>query len=325
MKPNNTVVAEVESTFNGEAVAMGFDEEAMTHLMGILSEIYTNPVEAVAREYMTNAIDSHIEAGTKRPVEITTPNYFNPNLIIRDYGIGMDIEDIRRTYSKYGASTKRGSDAVNGMLGIGSKSAFAYSNNFTVVGIKNGIKTSIVVSRDEEGGGDMTIIDKTETDEPSGTTVSFTVYNIDFFNEQIREFAGNMAKGLLLVDGEDLSKWDSYTKVVGTVRNAQGEVVLNGIYHTDAIRYYDDEEDTIYMGGVSYPALTPLSEVRPKDRYNIMADVPLGKIKFTPSRESLEDVKSVRDMHEFIERVYTENIVSAVTRESSSGSSGRSA
>ena len=42
------------------------------------------------------------------------------------------VEDIHSIYSQYGESTKRGTNAQNGMLGLGCKSALTYTNQFTM-------------------------------------------------------------------------------------------------------------------------------------------------------------------------------------------------
>ena len=75
-------------------------------------DLYSDPELAVIREYSTNAFDAHIEAGVTRPIEITTPTHLCPFFKVRDYGFGLDVEDIREIYSQYGASTKRESDDV---------------------------------------------------------------------------------------------------------------------------------------------------------------------------------------------------------------------
>lgn len=319
MKPNNTVVAEIESTFDGENVAMGFDEEAMTHLMGILSEIYTNPVEAVAREYMTNAIDSHIEAGQTRPVEITTPNYFNPNLVIRDYGIGMDIHDIRRTYSKYGASTKRGSDAVNGMLGIGSKSAFAYSNNFTVVGVKNGRMVSVSVSRNADGVGTMTILADTDTDQPNGVTITVPVSDANRMTEAVKRVTRILPEGTVLLNGEEPSERGNWNLVAS-------DVVANGVTIKNLWRVpvaqYGKPADRIIMGNVAYEPTQSL-RIPGTDNLNssIYAEVEMGAVVFAPSREKLMDVRRTQDAQEAVREVFKKNLRESLLKDIESSES----
>lgn len=301
------VDVQMESTFSGETVKMGVDQGAMQHIMAILSEQYSDPMEAVVREYSTNAIDSQVAAGWTRPVELTSPTMLNSVFKVQDFGLGMDADDIRDVYSNYGASTKRDSNDFNGTMGIGSKSAFAYTNQFTVVGVKGGVRTTVVVSRDDEGGGDMQIVDVSATDEPNGVTITVPVSDWLAFHTRVNRVAKAMPQGMLLVDGEDISAWPTYKKVVGTIRDSAGNVVVNAIYHTRELNYYSPN-DTIYMGGVQYPALSDLSPVRTSPAYSIMADVPLGAVQFAPSREALKDVRSTREMHEKISKIYVDHL-----------------
>lgn len=316
MKPNNTIVAEVESTFTGENVTMGIDEEAMTHLMGILSEIYTSPTEAVAREYLTNAIDSHIESGQTRPVEVRTPNYFNPNLVIQDFGIGMDIDDIRRVYSKYGASTKRGSDAVNGMLGIGSKSAFAYSNNFTVVGIKNGRSVTVSVSRNEEGVGTMTILDESETVRSNGVTITVPVSDVERMAAAVEKVTRILPEGIALVDGVEPSKRSEWSLIASNVTS--DGVTIKNLWRVSN----EGKNDRIIMGNVAYEP-TQSIRIAGTDRLNsaIYAEVEMGEVVFAPSREKLMDVGRTRKAQEAIRNTFKAHLLESIRKDIESAGS----
>lgn len=300
----------VESTFTGDTVTMGLDPEGLAHIMEVLSGLYGDPAMAVVREYSTNAIDSQVENGVKRPIEITSPSWTDSNFSVRDYGCGMDVNDIRNIYALYGASTKRNSNDFNGSLGLGSKSAFSYSNQFTVESIKDGIKTIVVVSKDEEGMGQMTIVAETATDDASGTKITVPVSSVPIFIGAINTFAKRLSPGLALVDGKELSEWGTYKKVLGTIRDSNGNIVINGIYHTE--QYYYGDNDRVYMGGVSYPAPKAISDVRTSPSHNIMIDVPLGAVKFSPSRESLKDVKSTREVLELAGTMYKKHYASTV-------------
>ena len=171
MKPPERIL-EVDSTLTGERVGMGIDESAMHHIMSVLTDLYSDPELAVIREYSTNALDSHRDAGNPLPIEVTLPTQLAPFFRVRDYGDGLDAEDIRSIYSRYGTSTKRDSDDVVGMLGLGCKSALTYTDQFTLVGTKNGRTVQVSVGRDENGGGSMTIVSDEHTpDAPSGVEV----------------------------------------------------------------------------------------------------------------------------------------------------------
>lgn len=303
MIPNNSSVAVVENTLVGERVEMEVSPEDMAPIMAVLSEIYTSPVNAIVREYTTNAIDSHIEAGQTRPVEVTTPNAFNPNLIIQDFGIGMDADDIRNVYSKYGASTKRSSDAVTGMLGIGSKSAFAYSNSFTVTGIKNGVRVVVAVSRDEDGGGSMVIVDESKTDKHNGVTITIPVHDRWAIESAAREFCKFLPKGVVLLDGREPSVRDNWTHVASNIVSEDGEIEILNIWENKAGTYADSR---VIMGNVAYE---PNSHITPTSHYYnaaVIVEVSMGAVVFAPSREKLMDVRKTRKLEEFARESYAD-------------------
>ena len=124
--------ADVESNITfGEAIEMGISQDGIQHLMSTLTNLYNDPQLAVIREYYTNGLDSHVEAGQTKPVDVYLPTRDNPMYVVRDYGIGMSVDDIKTIYSKYGASTKRGTNTQVGAYGLGCKSALTDAEQFT--------------------------------------------------------------------------------------------------------------------------------------------------------------------------------------------------
>jgi DNA topoisomerase VI subunit B len=107
------------------------------------SKLYSDKTLAPIREYATNAMDSHVEAGIPgEPIVVTLPTAISPELHIRDFGIGLTPDEIEKIYCRYGRSTKRNTNAQTGQLGLGCKSAFAYGDSFMVVSYKEGVKTT---------------------------------------------------------------------------------------------------------------------------------------------------------------------------------------
>ena len=103
------------------------------------SGLYANKIKAVIRELSCNAVDSHIAAGkTDTPFDIHLPNSLEPWFSIRDYGIGLNHDQVTNLYTTYFESTKTDSNEFIGALGLGSKSPFSYTENFTVTAIKDG-------------------------------------------------------------------------------------------------------------------------------------------------------------------------------------------
>ena len=139
----------------------------MVHIFSVLrSKLYSDKVLAVCREYATNACDAHIDAGIPdQPIRITLPNHHDLFFRVRDFGKGLDEEGIREVYCMYGASTKRNSNAFNGQMGFGSKSAFAYTDFWQIESHCNGIKVSYSVFLDESGLGEVTELARAPTSE----------------------------------------------------------------------------------------------------------------------------------------------------------------
>ena len=141
------------------AGSFGMKAENSAHIFGILrSQLYSNKILAVLREYSANAWDSHRASGIPdRPIKVVLPTHLSPTLRIRDYGRGLSEDDVFDVYTQYGSSTKRQSDDVVGCLGIGSKSAFAYADSFTVTSWHGGQKSVYVAVLDESNVGTMSL------------------------------------------------------------------------------------------------------------------------------------------------------------------------
>lgn len=123
-------------------VAFGISQNDHSHILTILRDtLYQNKVLAVLREYSSNAWDSHREAGIgDRPIKVMLPTELESSVTIRDFGGGLSEDDVYKIYTQYGASSKRGSNTSVGMLGIGSKSGFAYNDSFTITSFHEGIR-----------------------------------------------------------------------------------------------------------------------------------------------------------------------------------------
>jgi len=109
----------------------------------LASNLYSDKVSAVIRELSCNAADAHAEAGIHEvPFEVDLPigdngtNYFR----VRDFGSGLNAEQIEDVFTVFFSSTKVGSKAYTGAFGLGCKSPFAIADNFFVNSYINGKK-----------------------------------------------------------------------------------------------------------------------------------------------------------------------------------------
>lgn len=286
----------VTSTVTGEVVEMAIAADATAHIMGILSEgLYSDPEMAIVREYATNAADSHAAAGQSAPIEISTPTNLRPIYSVRDYGIGMDVEDIRSIYSQYGASTKRGTNDAVGMLGLGCKSAFAYADQFTVTGVKDGERIVVSVSRDAEGAGSMTVLESGPTDAPNGVEIAIPTKRDNQLARKAAEFFAHWPAGSVLVDGKEPAPLEGVR--IGDrflITDSPAKRRHNGY---GPIVDAPGDRFTVVQGGVPYPAPDDFEheaiKTLPEGRA-LIARVPIGTVNFAPSREALVDHPSTR-------------------------------
>lgn len=183
---HNRQIVSSPVTDSGE---FGISYENSAHIMTILRDtLYSDKVLAVLREYSANAWDAHRDAGIgDRPIEVTLPTNVNPTLSIRDFGRGLSKEDVFKIYTQYGASTKRNSDIAVGMLGIGSKSGFAYADTFTVTSFHGGIKSIYSAVLDASDKGVVNLIHEEPTEE-TGLLIEIAVdpYDIHEFQSKAK-------------------------------------------------------------------------------------------------------------------------------------------
>ena len=127
-----------------DSVSFGIKEDGLAHVFGILrNQLYSDKILAVIREYSCNAVDANVENGNeKRPIRVTLPNMLDKTFKVRDFGRGLTDGDIHEIYAFYGESTKRSSNKFIGQLGLGSKAAFAYGDNFVINSFVDGKKTT---------------------------------------------------------------------------------------------------------------------------------------------------------------------------------------
>ena len=158
------------------AVSFGIKHEGLAHIFNVLrNQLYSDKILAVLREYSCNAVDAHTEAGVNRPIEVTLPSRLSLELKIRDYGMGLSEQDIQEIYAFYGESTKRKSNSLIGQLGLGSKSAFAYGDNFVINSFHNGIKTTYNAYIDPSQIGQIAKLASASSNEANGVEIVISV------------------------------------------------------------------------------------------------------------------------------------------------------
>ena len=262
----------------GKRTLMTIEAEHMPHILNLLTNLYSDIILAILREYSANAWDSHVAAGVKRPIEVTTPSKFHPYLEIQDYGLGMSIDFIENEFSKYGSSTKRETNGQVGAFGIGGKSALAYSDTFTLTTVKDGVKGVFVVARDENGAAGITTVDTRVTDEPNGVRITIPAKNTDDFDSKVEWFFKFWEPGTVLVNGVEPRRIEAekLTDSIYFVGNG-GNSVGNG------------GNSYVVMGNIPYRVANASNYLpAPFKNFSFIIYVPIGSVSITPSREALE-------------------------------------
>jgi hypothetical protein len=278
---------QLENTSNIDAEAeFGMDKKDMPHITNLLrKQIYSDKLMAILREYSTNAYDAHVDASIQQiPIEITLPTLTNQRLSIRDFGEGLTEQDVMKIYIKYGASTKRNSNSVTGCLGIGCKSGFAYSSQFTITTYKNNVVTEYLARIDENNIGTISKLSENNTDESNGVKVSIPISQND--HEELRTKAKHLFKF-----------WKVRPKInielpeITFKKEEQGWALVdasNNGYQRRSI------SSTIFMGNIPYPVDTNILNSGDQrvnsllNCNNMVIYAPLGSLDIAASRESLE-------------------------------------
>lgn len=139
----------------------------------LLDGLYINKIKALIRELCTNAFDAQVAAGKKsEPFTVKLPSHFDPTFSVRDYGVSMTHEQVTNLYSTLFESSKDSSNSQVGMLGLGSKSPFAYVDAFTVTAWLRGEKRVYSAFIGGDGIPKITLLSKEESAEPDGIEVS---------------------------------------------------------------------------------------------------------------------------------------------------------
>lgn len=292
-------------------VRMSISDEGTAHIMSLLTDLYSSPDLAVLREYSSNALDSHIEAGQEKPIDITLPSAMNSVFVVQDYGIGMSADTIRTIYSSYGASTKRNNFNQVGAFGLGCKAALTLTQSFTLNSVRDGMRTIALVSREEDGVGTVNVLSEVPTSDPNGVKVTIPIPSYSSFNSHARNFFASWKPGTVLVDGEeppslwsgDIEQLDcghTWIKSNSSMRNGL-YVVMGGIQYSVSI--------SSILGVMSGNDKSPVSSSIYKminniiSNYTLISEVPIGSIDLTPSRE---DVRFSDRTVKFLSEIYTQ-------------------
>lgn len=293
-----------------------FTIQASAKAFSILSDgLYSNKIRAIVRELSTNAYDSHVAAG-KADVAfvVNIPNSLHPWFSVRDYGVGLDDNEVRTIYTSYFNSTKTDSDDFVGALGLGSKSPFSYTDNFTVTAIKNGRKGIYSAFINDQGVPSIALMSEHETDEPTGVEIRLSVTERNdiyrFADEAKRVYRSFAVKPHITGESIDIHQVKYFRKdiIPGVhIRESQypnhNTIVMGNVEYRCNLSYDQNEENDI---------------LRNMNNENLEIHLPIGAVEVAASREELSytehTIKNIRDVYDRIQKGLAESFVEEVNK-----------
>ena len=140
----------------------------------IQDAIYSRAFESAIRETLCNAVDAHLDDGTKKAVDIRvgrSSELGERAVVIKDHGTGMSKHKLDNVFPVYHRSTKDEDNRMIGGYGNGAKVPFAHADRFAVKTVHGGLKNVRIAKKHEEGDRFYKTEVNAQTAQPNGTEV----------------------------------------------------------------------------------------------------------------------------------------------------------
>ena len=181
---------------NGGASTSAFSIAMNGKAFRVLSDtLYQNKIGSIVREISCNAYDAHIMAGKADvPFSIHLPDAFEPWFSVQDFGVGLSPEDMVNVFTVYFQSTKDNSNDAVGAFGLGAKTPFSYTDQFTVTSVKDGVRRIYSAYITESGVPSIVEMHSSATSDINGVEIKMSVKREDYHTfanevaEQLRFF-----------------------------------------------------------------------------------------------------------------------------------------
>jgi hypothetical protein len=306
----------VESSGIQKTVSFGIKSSGLHHILGILrNQLYSDKELAVIREYSCNAVDAHTVAGhPERPIEVTLPTKMSLFFKVRDFGPALSETEIQEVYAFYGESTKRNTNDQIGMLGIGSKAAFAYGDNYVINSFLDGKKYIYNAFIDPSQIGQISKIGEEPTKEENGIEIVVPVNG-----EDVDEFYKK---------SKDLFRWfNVIPKIKG---HSQFEYENEALFDADGWKWlaekrdrYDKGEAVAVMGNIGYPidsySLGDFDEEETNLQEllcgNLVMKFDIGDLEISASREKLQYTEYTRKKIKEKLKTVSDELISVISKE----------
>ena len=264
------------------------------------NRLYSHPKRTLVQEYICNARDAMREVGKGNEFEITVPNRLNPVFKVRDFGPGISPERMRDVFIMYGASTKRGTNKQTGGFGIGAKSAWSYTDSFTIVSVVDGTKRTYVAHTGVNNNGRLDLIATDQTDEPNGTEIQVAVkqHDLDEFRSAIFRTI-YFWKEKPTIKGElNVPTLTEGERIGQTVEVIDAEILPHYLRHYGVLAVIDGVPYPLQDGMVA--KVKSLTDLRQLCRRTVILHFGNGLVEIAASREAIADSPATIDSLEKI-------------------------
>lgn len=281
-KPHSVRTSGISET----GISFGIKADGLAHIFNVLrNSLYSNKILAVVREYSCNAYDAQIEVGAaSQQFIVTCPNFDDPSFKVRDFGSGLSPEGISEVYAYYGESTKRQSNAFIGQLGLGSKSGFAYGDNFVIKSFHKGTLYTYNAYLDETKIGQILKMSEESTAEADGVEIIIPVKVRDMFvfKETIATFFKHF-KVKPIIQNIEQEYLDGIWKINDQILTGEGWKFLK------SRNSWEQTPTLAVMGNVAYPVDGISVDGLEMAYYNnFIVEFEIGELEVSASRESLQ-------------------------------------
>jgi hypothetical protein len=282
----------LETNIQAESQNFGIGDASVV-IEILRNRLYEYKIQTLVQEYICNARDAMRELGKGNDFQVTIPTHLSPTFKVRDFGPGISPDRMKDVFIMYGASTKRGSDMQTGGFGIGAKSAWSYTDSFTIVTFIDGVKRTYVAHTGVNNNGRLDLISTGKTDEANGTEIQVPVGKND-----VSEFREAVFRAIYFwekrpeIKGElDIPSLESGYRLNDNLEVIDSKMIPNFIGH-----YQYGRNMLAVIDGVPYPINDKLMQKSKKlfqlqelVNRKVILHMGNGLVEVSASRESIAD------------------------------------
>ena len=290
----------------GGSTTSNFSIAANGKAFRVLSDtLYSDKIGSIVREISCNAYDAHVMAGKKDVAfEIHAPDAFEPWFSVKDFGTGLSAEAINSVFTVFFQSTKDNSNDAIGCFGLGSKTPFSYTDQFTVTSIVDGELTIYSAFISDTGMPSIIKMHSESTSEHNGVEIKMSVKREDYnrFSDAIVTQLQFFKVKPVVLNSNLKFKHREYNFDTGSIRIASGTYYSN-IWIVQGNVGYPIDMNKI-SGKISADSQRFLESLR-GNHVEFMFDI--GQIGVTASREAVEyNQQTVANIEKMVQKAIAE-------------------